>query len=145
MRILGICHDVIICSAALIEDGRVVAAVASRRLARSSSSRRQWNHPRTRTRATRRRQTACWSSSRRSRISLACCRQYGHPIRRTANTRHGPVAQSCDADTIFASGHVLSATRPSAAWSIESAAAVAIVVVARAEVKILCIPTFDEV
>jgi len=71
---------------------------------------------------------AAQSSSRRSRISLACCRQYGHPIRRTAKTRHGPVAQSCDADTIFASGHVLSATRPRAAWSIESAAAVAIVV-----------------
>ena len=39
MRILGICHDVIICSAALIEDGRVVAAVAEERLDRQKRSR----------------------------------------------------------------------------------------------------------
>jgi hypothetical protein len=28
LRVLGICHDVFICSAALVEDGRVTFAVA---------------------------------------------------------------------------------------------------------------------
>jgi carbamoyltransferase len=39
MRILGICHDVLICSAALIEDGRVVAAIPEERLDRRKQSR----------------------------------------------------------------------------------------------------------
>ncbi len=39
MRILGICHDVWICSAAVIEDGRVVSAVAEERLDRRKLSR----------------------------------------------------------------------------------------------------------
>jgi len=39
MRILGICHDVLICSAGLIEDGRVVAAIPEERLDRNKHSR----------------------------------------------------------------------------------------------------------
>jgi carbamoyltransferase len=39
MRILGICHDVLICSAALIEDGLVVAAIPEERLDRNKQSR----------------------------------------------------------------------------------------------------------
>ena len=39
MRILGICHDVLICSAGLIEDGRVVAAIPEERLDRRKQSR----------------------------------------------------------------------------------------------------------
>jgi carbamoyltransferase len=39
MRILGICHDVLICSAALVEDGEVVAAIAEERLDRRKQSR----------------------------------------------------------------------------------------------------------
>lgn len=39
MRVLGICHDVLICSAALVEDGRVEFAVAEERLDRVKQSR----------------------------------------------------------------------------------------------------------
>ncbi len=39
MRILGLCHDVLICSACLVEDGRVVAAIAEERLDRVKRSR----------------------------------------------------------------------------------------------------------
>jgi len=39
LRVLGICHDVFICSAALVEDGRVVFAVAEERLDRVKQSR----------------------------------------------------------------------------------------------------------
>jgi carbamoyltransferase len=39
MRILGICHDVLICSAGLIEDGRVVVAIPEERLDRNKQSR----------------------------------------------------------------------------------------------------------
>ena len=39
MRILGICHDVLICAAGLIEDGRVVAAIPEERLDRNKQSR----------------------------------------------------------------------------------------------------------
>lgn len=39
MRILGICHDVIICSAAVVEDGHVVSAIAEERLDRVKQSR----------------------------------------------------------------------------------------------------------
>ena len=39
MRILGICHDVIICSVALVENGRVIAAIAEERLDRRKRSR----------------------------------------------------------------------------------------------------------
>lgn len=38
MRILGICHDVLICSACVVEDGEVVAAVAEERLDRVKRS-----------------------------------------------------------------------------------------------------------
>jgi carbamoyltransferase len=39
VRILGICHDVWICSAAVVEDGRVVSAIAEERLDRKKLSR----------------------------------------------------------------------------------------------------------
>ncbi|MGH7508092.1 MAG: carbamoyltransferase family protein [Gemmatimonadales bacterium] len=39
MRILGICHDVVICSACLVDEGRVVAAVPEERLDRVKLSR----------------------------------------------------------------------------------------------------------
>src|SRR5262245_48637087 len=39
MRVLGITHDVLICSAALVEDGEVVAAIAEERLDRQKQSR----------------------------------------------------------------------------------------------------------
>jgi carbamoyltransferase len=39
VRILGICHDVLICAAALVEDGRVVAAAAEERFDRQKHSR----------------------------------------------------------------------------------------------------------
>ena len=39
MKILGICHDVLICSAALVVDGRVVNAVPEERLDRQKQSR----------------------------------------------------------------------------------------------------------
>jgi len=39
MKILGICHDVLICSAALIVDGRVVSAIPEERLDRRKQSR----------------------------------------------------------------------------------------------------------
>lgn len=39
MKILGICHDVLICSAALLIDGQVVAAIAEERLDRQKQSR----------------------------------------------------------------------------------------------------------
>lgn len=39
MKILGICHDVLICSAALVVDGEVVSAVAEERLDRRKQSR----------------------------------------------------------------------------------------------------------
>ncbi len=39
MKILGITHDVLICSAAIIEDGRVLAAIAEERLDRQKQSR----------------------------------------------------------------------------------------------------------
>ena len=39
MRILGICHDVLICSAAVVDDGRVVSAIAEERLDRRKQSR----------------------------------------------------------------------------------------------------------
>lgn len=39
MRILGICHDVLICAAALVEDGQVVAAAAEERFDRQKQSR----------------------------------------------------------------------------------------------------------
>ncbi len=39
MRILGISHDVLICSAGLVEDGRVVAAIPEERLDRNKQSR----------------------------------------------------------------------------------------------------------
>ncbi len=39
MKILGLCHDVLICSACLLEDGRVVAAIAEERLDRVKRSR----------------------------------------------------------------------------------------------------------
>lgn len=39
MRVLGICHDVWICSAAIIEDGQVVSAIAEERLDRKKLSR----------------------------------------------------------------------------------------------------------
>jgi carbamoyltransferase len=39
MRVLGICHDVLICSAALVEDGQVVSAIAEERLDRVKQSR----------------------------------------------------------------------------------------------------------
>ena len=39
MRILGIGHDVLICSAALVEDGEIVAAIAEERLDRRKQSR----------------------------------------------------------------------------------------------------------
>ena len=39
MRILGICHDVLICSAAVVDDGQVVAAIAEERLDRRKQSR----------------------------------------------------------------------------------------------------------
>ncbi|MCU1356872.1 MAG: carbamoyltransferase [Acidimicrobiales bacterium] len=39
MRVLGICHDVLICSAALIEDGEVVAAAPEERFDRQKQSR----------------------------------------------------------------------------------------------------------
>lgn len=39
MRILGICHDVWICSAAVVEDGRIVSAIAEERLDRRKLSR----------------------------------------------------------------------------------------------------------
>lgn len=39
MKILGICHDVLICSAALVVDGRVVAAIPEERLDRQKQSR----------------------------------------------------------------------------------------------------------
>jgi carbamoyltransferase len=38
MRILGICHDVLICSACVVEDGEVVAAIAEERLDRVKRS-----------------------------------------------------------------------------------------------------------
>jgi carbamoyltransferase len=39
VRILGICHDVWICSAAVVEDGRIVSAIAEERLDRRKLSR----------------------------------------------------------------------------------------------------------
>jgi carbamoyltransferase len=39
MRILGICHDVLICSAAIVDDGRIVSAIAEERLDRRKLSR----------------------------------------------------------------------------------------------------------
>jgi carbamoyltransferase len=39
MRILGICHDVLICSAAVVDDGRVVSGIAEERLDRKKQSR----------------------------------------------------------------------------------------------------------
>ena len=39
MRILGICHDVWICSAAVVEDGRILSAIAEERLDRRKLSR----------------------------------------------------------------------------------------------------------
>jgi carbamoyltransferase len=39
MNVLGICHDVLICSAALVRDGEVVAAIAEERLDRVKQSR----------------------------------------------------------------------------------------------------------
>ncbi len=39
MNVLGICHDVLICSAALVRDGKVVAAIAEERLDRIKQSR----------------------------------------------------------------------------------------------------------
>jgi carbamoyltransferase len=39
VRILGICHDVLICSAALVEDGQVLAAIPEERLDRQKLSR----------------------------------------------------------------------------------------------------------
>jgi carbamoyltransferase len=39
MRVLGICHDVLICSAALVEDGEVRSAIAEERLDRRKQSR----------------------------------------------------------------------------------------------------------
>lgn len=39
MKVLGICHDVLICSAALVEDGRVRVAIAEERLDRIKQSR----------------------------------------------------------------------------------------------------------
>lgn len=39
MKVLGICHDVLICSAALVEDGRVVIAIPEERLDRVKQSR----------------------------------------------------------------------------------------------------------
>ena len=39
LRILGICHDVLICSAAVVEDGQVVSAIAEERLDRVKQSR----------------------------------------------------------------------------------------------------------
>lgn len=39
MRMLGICHDVLICSAAVVEDGKVVSAIAEERLDRRKQSR----------------------------------------------------------------------------------------------------------
>lgn len=39
MNVLGICHDVLICSAALVRDGNVIAAIAEERLDRVKQSR----------------------------------------------------------------------------------------------------------
>src|SRR5262245_29939508 len=39
MRTLGICHDVFICSAAIVDDGRILSAVAEERLDRKKQSR----------------------------------------------------------------------------------------------------------
>jgi carbamoyltransferase len=39
MKILGVCHDVLLCSAAVVVDGRVVAAIAEERLDRQKLSR----------------------------------------------------------------------------------------------------------
>ena len=39
MKILGICHDVLICSAAVVVDGRVIAAIPEERLDRQKQSR----------------------------------------------------------------------------------------------------------
>lgn len=39
MNVLGICHDVLICSAALVRDGRVIAAIPEERLDRIKQSR----------------------------------------------------------------------------------------------------------
>lgn len=39
MRVLGICHDVLICSAALVVDGRIVSAIPEERLDRRKQSR----------------------------------------------------------------------------------------------------------
>ena len=39
MKVLGICHDVLICSAALIEDGEVLAAAPEERFDRQKQSR----------------------------------------------------------------------------------------------------------
>jgi len=39
MKILGICHDVLICSAAVVDNGRVVSAIAEERLDRRKQSR----------------------------------------------------------------------------------------------------------
>ena len=39
MKVLGICHDVLICSAALVRDGEVVSAIAEERLDRIKQSR----------------------------------------------------------------------------------------------------------
>lgn len=39
MRVLGVCHDVLICSAAVVEDGQVVSAIAEERLDRVKQSR----------------------------------------------------------------------------------------------------------
>lgn len=39
MKILGLCHDVLICSACVVEDGRVVAAIPEERLDRVKQSR----------------------------------------------------------------------------------------------------------
>jgi carbamoyltransferase len=39
MRVLGLCHDVLICSAAVVEDGQVLSAIAEERLDRVKQSR----------------------------------------------------------------------------------------------------------
>jgi carbamoyltransferase len=39
MKILGICHDVHICSACVVDDGRVVVAISEERLDRVKQSR----------------------------------------------------------------------------------------------------------
>src|SRR6476660_7922398 len=39
MNVLGICHDVLICSAALVRDGKVVSAIPEERLDRVKQSR----------------------------------------------------------------------------------------------------------